>query len=137
MPEGVDIIRVGRRVLLVVVLLLSPSLLFAQAVQNPTLLVFTPSPDHATIASYQVRILGASGQTIQTLDIGKPDPCSATCPPGVTMGEASAMLNVQPITFGTYTIVMTATAGGVTGPASVPTAAWERVPGPPSGPRVK
>ena len=120
--------------------LVLPSLASAQTtapIQNPTLIAFTPSPDHANIAAYQVIIMqGAT--VVQTLDIGKPNPCAASCPAGVAVGEASAVINVQPINFGSYTIVMKAVAQGITGPASTPTDPWERAPGPPGGkPKVR
>ena len=109
----------------------------AAPIQNPGLVVFTPSPDHAVITSYKVEIINAAGAVLQTLDIGKPAPCVTACPTGVAVGEASAAINVQPITFGTYTVVMRSVAGGITGPPSPASDAWERAPGAPSKPKVK
>lgn len=129
------------RVLLAIVALLfltaAPAWAQSAPIQNPSLIVFTPSPDHATISSYQVVILDAKDAAVQTLDIGKPNPCSASCPAGVAVGEASAAINVQPVAFGRYTVVMKSVGGGITGPASPPSDVWERAPGSPSKPKVR
>lgn len=114
---------------------------FAQAqtapVQNPGMVIFTPSPDHASITSYKLDLVNAQGAVIQTLDVGKPAPCTASCPTGVAVGEAFANINVQPIAFGSYTAVMRSVAGSVTGPPSPASDVWERAPGAPSKPKVR
>jgi hypothetical protein len=110
----------------------------AAPVQNPGLVIFTPSPDHANITSYKLEIIRVSdGSVIQTLDVGKPAPCVTACPTGVAVGEASAAINVQPIAFGDYTAQMRSVAGAVTGPASPASDPWQRAPGSPSKPKLK
>lgn len=107
-----------------------PTLSTAQApVQNPTAVIFTPSPDHDLINTYLVEIRNSLGAVIQTIDVGKPTPDA--------QNECRATLNVQPIAFGSYTITMRSVAGGITGPQSTPTEVWTRAPGPPSKPRTQ
>lgn len=115
----------------------TPAAAQSAPIQNPGTVIFTPSPDHATITSYKVELVNSSGTVIQTLDIGKPAPCTASCPVGVAVGEAFAAINVQPITFGSYTAVMRSVAGAVVGPPSPASDIWERAPGAPSKPKMK
>lgn len=98
-------------------------------VQNPGSLLFEPSPDHDKLTAYEADIKDAKGVVVQTIAVGKPA-VTAT-------GECVVALNVQPISFGSYTIVIRPVAGSVVGPASTPTDVWDRAPGPPTKPRVQ
>lgn len=107
----------------------SPVLAQVPPIKNPVGITFTPSPDHAILTSYEADILATTGAVVQTLSLGKPVPDA--------QNVISVNLNVQPITFGTYTIVVRSLAGALTGPPSLPTDPWERVPGAPSKPVVR
>lgn len=111
-------------------------LLFATAVsaqtriQNPSGLSFTASPDHATLTNYEADLVRVSDTSVvQTLNIGKPTPDAN--------GVCSVPLNVQPVAFGSYVVVMRSVAGGVKGPDSQPSEVFDRAPGAPSKVTVK
>lgn len=101
----------------------------AQTVQNPTRIVFTPSADHDAISEYEADIVTADGKVLQTINLGKP--------PVDAANECTATINVQPVAFGRYTVVMRAVAAGIRGPNSAPSNTWERAPGAPSKARAQ
>ena len=102
----------------------------AQTVHNPTMVEFTPSPDHAVITSYELDLVRASDNAvIQTLNVGKPAVDAD--------GKCRASVNVQPVTFGTYYAKMRSVASGVVGLDSPNSENWVRSPGAPSKPVVK
>lgn len=105
--------------------------------QNPNAVVFTPSSpaDHDQLTAYEATILDSAGAVVQVLNLGKPALCpTTTCPATVPAGDVFAPLNVQPIKFGSYTIVIRGVAGAVRGPQSDPSNVWERAPGKPGKP---
>ena len=114
------------RYLLAILLLLVPVSSMAQVppVKNPTGLEFT-CPDHTTDTGHEVDIIDSSGTVVQTLTVGDP--------PEV-LGKVTVSLNVQPISFGTYTFKVRATAGALESEDSVASDPWERVPGRPGKP---
>jgi hypothetical protein len=101
-------------------------------VKNPRAVLFD-SPDHnlPELTGYEVDILSPAGAVVQTISVAK----AATTLVGT---DVRVDINVQPVTFGTYTVVVRAVAsGGVKSPNSLPSDAWERSPGPPGKPRVQ
>jgi hypothetical protein len=114
---------------LVCLLLLCPVVAQAQ-VKNPTQVEFT-SPDHALLSAYEVDIVRADSTVAQTLTI------AASMGVVQPNGNIRLMLNVQPIAFGQYTIVVRAVAGTLESDNSPASDPWERVPGAPSKPVVK
>ena len=116
-------------VLATVLVVATPVAAQVPPVKNPTGIAFTPSPDHAALTSYEADIRSSAGTVVQTISLGKPAPNAS--------GEIVVTLNVQPIAFGTYTIVVRSLAGSLSGPPSVPSDAWERVPGAPSKPTMR
>lgn len=116
---------------LVYLLLLSPVAAQAQApVKNPTAVEFT-SPDHALLTLYEIDIVRNDGSVAQTLILPKDQ---AAAQPN---GDWRLTINVQPIAFGAYTVVVRAVAGLVKSDNSLPSESWVRAPGPPSKPLVK
>jgi hypothetical protein len=100
-------------------------------VQNPTRVCMEVSPDHDAIDGYAADLVDDAGAVIQTIDMGLPAP--------TTTGDGSrwiiwSNLNVMPHAFGSYTTVVRAYAGGVSGPNSEVSNTWDRTPGPPSRP---
>ena len=117
------------KTLLVLACLLVPSLAMAQTVKNPTKLIFTPSPDHAQVTAYEFDIKGLTGVVVQTISFPKKAPDAIT-------GEVTENLNVQPITFGSYTVVGRGVFGAFKSPDSLPSDTFERVPGAPGKPKT-
>ena len=109
-----------------ILLLAAPAMAQVPPVKNPTGLEFT-CPDHATDTGHEVDVINSSGTIIQTLAVGDP---------AEVAGKVTVKINVQPITFGTYTFKVRALAGPIIGQDSVASDPWERVPGPPSKPVV-
>lgn len=100
-------------------------------VKNPSVVVFE-CPDHDRDTDHEIDILRASdGAVIQTLQVGDP--------PADGSGNVTVKLNVQPIAFGTYWLVVRAvvTEAGTTVRSvnSANSDTFERVPGPPGKPR--
>lgn len=104
----------------------------AQAlVKNPTAITFTSvDHTHAEVTGYEVDIVRA-GVVVQTLNVAK----SATTV--LPNGDIRVAVNVQPISFGTYTFVARTVAGAVKSVNSTPSDTWERAPGAPSKPGVQ
>lgn len=99
-------------------------------VKNPTQVLFKVSDDHSTVTSYEMDIKRVSDNAvIQTINLGKPAPDA--------QGNASAAINVQPVVFGTYYVVLRAVAGTLKSDDSTPSNQWQRVPGKPSGAQVQ
>ena len=111
---------------LLLLLLLAPTAALAQIppVKNPTGLEFT-CPDHATDTGHEVDIINSAGTVIQTLSVGDP---------AEVAGKVTVKVNVQPITFGTYTFKVRALAGTIKSLDSVASDPWDRVPGQPGKP---
>ena len=109
---------------ILLVLVSVPALAQVPAVKNPTGLEFT-CLDHAADTGHEVDIIDSSGTVVQTLNVGDP--------PEV-LGKVTVSLNVQPISFGTYTFKVRATAGVLESEDSVASDPWERVPGRPGKP---
>ena len=103
-------------------------LLQTTTVKNPTSVEFT-CPDHAQDSGHEIDIINASGVVIQTLQAGDPAADSN--------GVVKVSVNVQPVQFGSYTVVVRATFSGVKSSDSPASDVWERVPGAPSKPVVK
>lgn len=99
----------------------------AQTVKNPRAVIFT-CPDHATDTGHEIDILDAKGVVIQTIQGGDPAADAS--------GDVTITINVQPVTFGSYTIKVRAVAGVLKSPDSMASAVWERVPGQPGQPRT-
>jgi hypothetical protein len=109
---------------------LLPSLVSAQTpVKNPTLVIVPACPDHDQDTGHEIEILTPQGSSVQVLQVGDP--------PREPNGEVRFQVNVQPIKFGQYVVVVRATAGAVKSDNSPPSDAWERVPGAPSKPAVQ
>src|SRR3990167_849799 len=103
--------------------------LMAQSpVKNPRAVVFT-CPDHDRDDGHEVDIVNSAGTVIHTLQGGDP--------PADANGEVTIAINVQPIAFGDYTIIVRAVAGPLRSVNSAPSAVWQRVPGAPSQPGVR
>jgi hypothetical protein len=96
-------------------------------VTNPRAVIFT-CPDHAQDTGHEIDIVNAQGVVIQTLTAG--DPAADTA------GDVEIPINVQPVTFGSYTVRVRATFGAIKSLSSDPSAVWERSPGKPGTPRV-
>lgn len=109
-------------------MLLLVGLLQVPPVANPRAVTFQ-CPDHAQDTGHEVDIRDSTGAVIQTLQGGDP--------PADANGDVTIPINVQPITFGTYTIVVRAVAGSLKSADSVASDAWTRVPGAPAKPVVK
>jgi len=96
----------------------------AQTIKNPTAVAFT-CPDHARDDQHEIDIVRVSdGAVIQTILGGDPDEVS---------GEVTVAINVQPVAFGQYQVIVRAVAGLLKSDNSNPSAIWERTPGRPSG----
>jgi hypothetical protein len=117
-----------RRLTLMLVLVVLPSVVSAQAVadvKNPSGVEFTPSTDHALVDSYELDILRPDGSVLQTINIGKPAPNAANV--------CAAPLNVQPVAFGTgYSVRVRAKAGTSASDYAVSVNKFERAPGGPA-----
>lgn len=100
---------------------------FAQTVKNPRAVIFT-CVDHAQDTGHEIDILDSKGVVIQTIQGG--DPAADA------NGDVTIAINVQPVTFGSYTIKVRAVAGALKSVDSAPSVVWERVPGQPGQPRV-
>lgn len=125
---------IGILILFVTCLALATPAAAQTKIQNPTLIAFTPSPDHALISNYRAEILSSAGAVMATIDLGKPAIClvaSGACL-GIPVGDIPAAIQVQPIAFGSYTIVVRAMAGTIAGVPSPPTEVFDRAPGAPS-----
>ncbi len=108
-------------------LLLASALLQTAPVKNPTS-VTVACPDHAQDTGHEIDIV-SDGVVVQTIQGG--DPAASTD------GSVTFALNVQPIKFGGYTVVVRATAGTIKSPDSPASDVWERSPGAPGKPVVK
>jgi hypothetical protein len=92
-------------------------------IKNPSALAFL-CPDHAGDDQHEIDIVRVSdGVVVQTLLGGDPPEVG---------GEVVVPVNVQPVAFGRYTFRARAVAGLIKSDNSVPSAEWERAPGPPS-----
>jgi hypothetical protein len=103
----------------------------AQNVRNPSVAQWTASLDHQAVTSYVIAFyLPGATDPVQEVDLGKPTPDGTqTC---------SAAINTMPLTFGVgYIAKMKAVAGGIASEWSLPSNAFDRVPGPPSKAVVK
>lgn len=101
------------------------------AVKNPTAVTFD-SVDHANLTGYEVDIIRvADAVVIQTINVAK----AATTV--LTGGRIKIDLNVQPISFGSYTLKIRSIAGVIESPDSPASDQWERSPGSPSKPTVQ
>jgi len=120
------------KTLIAVVVIISSVPIVAEAqvppVKNPTQLAFT-SVDHAASTGYEIDIVTPTAAVLQTLTIAK----AATT---VLNGEVLVTVNVQPVTFGTYTFVARTLVNTLKSSNSLPSDSWERAPGQPSKPRV-
>ena len=107
-----------------------PLLAFAQvpAIKNPAAVSFT-SADHATVTGYEVDVVTPAGAVLTTIVTGKGTQAAD--------GTVTLSLNLQPITFGVYTLKVRAVAGSVKSIDSAASDTWERAPGPPSKPVVQ
>lgn len=117
----------GRVFVLLAVLaavLMLPAAAQAQApIPNPTGAEWDPSPDHATITSYELGYyLAGATDPVQTVDLGKPTPGAD--------GKCRAAINVRPLGFGVYTARIKAKAGAVGSVWSDPSNPFERTPEP-------
>ena len=101
----------------VAALLLSVSTTAQTVIKNPRAVTFT-CPDHGRDDGHEVDIINSAGVVIQTLQGGDP--------PADASGVVTVVLNVQPIAFGSYTIVVRAVAGTAKSTNSVPSDVWER-----------
>jgi hypothetical protein len=118
-----------KRPLFVLCLLLLPVLASAQAVKNPTKAIFAPGADAALVTGYELDILNGAGVVVQTM----------TFPKQVSdaNGEVTLTINVQPVTFGSYTCVVRNVYNAIKSVNSNPSDAWERAPGQPAKPKVQ
>jgi hypothetical protein len=111
----------------------TPSFAQVPPVKNPVGIAFD-SPDHANAAvtGYMVEIVKTDGSVLQTLQIQKSNTTVR-----VSDGKVVVTINVQPITFGTYTFRAFTVAGTVFSVPSPLSDPWERVAGSPSKPIVQ
>jgi len=110
----------------VLVFLVAPA--HAQDVVNPSEVRFELSVDHSLVTSYEVDLVDSSGAIEATIPLGKPT--------GVAGQDVTVSINVQPITFGTYTGVFRAVFDPTIASVDVPaTNNAIRQPGGPSNPR--
>jgi hypothetical protein len=116
------------------------------AVQEPTAIQFTPSPDHSVtvtdlgvttpvVTSYEMQVTKQGTSTVQKFDIGKPDPVDNT----ITYVWPASIR--QTLGVGTFTLVLVSKGpGGASAgaPADVPFSQSPQAPAPaaPSGTRV-
>jgi len=99
-----------------------------QLVRNPTAVLFT-CPDHARDTDHEIDIVRESdGAVMQTILGGDP--------PEVN-GEVVVVMNVQPIAYGAYRVVVRAVAGVFTSDNSDPSPLWERTPAQPTTVRAQ
>jgi hypothetical protein len=121
-----------RRLLVLAALLtLWAAVASAQNVRNPSVAQWTASLDHAQVTSYVIAFyLPGATDPVQEVDLGKPTPdATQTC---------AANINTMPLTFGVgYTAKLKAVAAGAASDWSLPSNAFDRVPGPPSKAVVK
>lgn len=116
--------RVGVFLLLSCLLVASTGAQPVPDVKNPSAVEIGPSPDHATIDSYELDILRPDGTVLQTLNLGKPTPVN---------GVITAPVNVQPAAFGVgYSLRVRVKAGTATSDYVVSSNKFDRVPGAPS-----
>jgi len=110
---------------LVVVLVLGTVGVRAQGPpKNPSQIAFF-CPDHDRDDQHEIDVVRVSdGVVIATLLGGDP-PLTGT--------EVVVDINVQPVAFGSYRIVVRAVAGTLRSANSDPSEVWERAPGRPSG----
>lgn len=115
---------------IVVLVLVLNTFVYAQPlVKNPSAVAFN-CPDHASDDQHELDIIRVSdGVVVQTLLGGDP-PLNAA-------GEVEITVNVQPVSFGQYRFVARAVAGALKSNDSLPSAVWERAPGPPSNVTVR
>lgn len=118
-----------RLVVVTVLMVLGMAVTASAQVKNPTRAIFNPGPDNAQATGYELEFYNPQGVSIQkfAFPVQTPD---------VTTGDVSVTFNVQPIKFDSYTArVRLVFPGGLVGPDSPPSDAWERSPGPPGKPR--
>lgn len=124
--------RIFNFILLAVIgLLLTANYSYSQTVNNPTAVEFT-SPDHnvAETTGYEIDIVQGS-TVVQTLTVAK---ANTTV---LSNGDIHVNVSVQPIKFGTYTVVVRTIAGSLKSSNSLASDPWNRVPGAPGKPIVK
>jgi len=79
---------------------------------------WTPSPDHATVTSYEARVRAeGSGTVLASLNLGKPTPHPTT---GQCYGDLTSILT--PLAAGNYTTSIAAIAPGGTTDSAVSSA---------------
>jgi hypothetical protein len=101
-------------------------------VRNPRAVVFE-CPDHDQDTGHEIDIVRVSdGAVIQTIQGG--DPASGAVVDGLP--SVTIPINVQPVIFGAYRVVVRAVAGSFKSDSSDPSAIWERAPGKPTAPRA-
>ena len=115
-------------VLIALIVLCLPASALAQ-VKNPTIVEVASCPDHDQDTGHEIDIVRTDGTVLQTIQAGDP--------PSGGGGLVSFSINVQPVTFGSYTFVVRATATGVSSPDSPASDVWQRSPGSPSKPVAK
>jgi hypothetical protein len=118
------------RTAIIALCLLMPSLALAQTpVKNPNRAVFTVGPDAAQVTGYELDIINSQGAVVQTLTFPAQTPDAA--------GDVTLTFNVQPVAFGTYTVVVRNISNATKSTNSTASEVWERAPGQPSKPRVQ
>jgi hypothetical protein len=100
----------------------------AVPVKNPTTVTVPNCPDHDQDTGHEIDILDGAGVVVQTIAAGDP--------PAVS-GAVTFAINIQPVKFGDYTVVVRATAGAVKSPNSPASDVWQRSPGAPGKAIVK
>ena len=96
-------------------------------IKNPSAVAFL-CPDHGADDQHEIDIVRVSdGVVMQTLLGGDP--------PLSPAGEVVIVVNVMPVSFGSYRFVVRAVAGAVKSDSSVPSDIWERAPGRPTSVR--
>ncbi len=106
-------------------------------VKNPSTLIFEVSPDHdhPDALGYEADIVRTTDDVvIQTINVGRPTPDANR--------DASVPINVQPVAFGEYYVVLRFIAVSPTGVRTVSenserSNTWQRVAGPPRRPRLQ
>lgn len=115
-----------RKILILALLLITVPAL-AQNVKNPTLLTFT-SIDWATVDRHEIEIIRTSDSVVvQTLVDSGP----------YTDENIMVGINVMPVAFGEYVIMVRACAGTLCSDESDQSNLWDRVPGRPSKPTAQ
>ena len=98
-------------------------------VKNPTKAIFAPGADAALVTGYELDIINAAGTVVQTMTF------PAQTPDG--NGEVTLTINVQPVSFGSYTAVVRNVYQSIKSVNSNTSDVWERAPGQPAKPKVQ